>query len=413
MPFRLSLAGLLCLLILPVGTPATDLDPAGDAEKAVLLKLFAPDAHDLGRFFHPSFLEQVPEPQMKQILDTYRGALGDLEQIVGSSGNYELVFTKGKTPCRITLNQQRQIVGLWFGHWTLFDDSPTSLREEFSRIPGQVSVTLVRDDGQTLFSLNSDLPLAVGSAFKLYVLQSAADQVRAGKMRWDQVVPLRADRVSLPSGILQNWPADSPLTLRTLANLMISISDNTATDHLLFLLGRERVEAHAPQRLRPFLSTREMFVLKWGVEADTRQRYAAADLAGRRQLLEKLQDFPLNKIAYDGSPVMVDEIEWHISTRELCRLIHSLRDDPSLAINTGLANPAQWHRIGYKGGSEPGVLNFTHLLQPAADGPAYALAATVNHTSEAIDTNGFALLVSRLMALLQRGEFSAEATHAP
>jgi hypothetical protein len=50
---------------------------------------------------------------------------------------------------------------------------------------------------------------------------------------------------------------------------MIKISDNTAADHLLALVGRENVEAHlgdyfntAPERNRPFLSTLELFSLK-------------------------------------------------------------------------------------------------------------------------------------------------------
>jgi beta-lactamase class A len=350
---------------------------------------------------------------VRQIIATYRDALGDMEQVVGEAGVYEMVFTKGKAPCRITLNSRRQIVGLWFGHWTLFDDSPESLRGEFSKFPGKVSVTLTRDDKQVLFSLNSDTPLAVGSSFKLYILRAAMESVRAGKLRWEQTVPLRKEWKSLPSGILQNWPDGSPLTVRTLANLMISLSDNTATDHLLFLLGRKQVEDQAPERLRPLLSTREMFVLKWGVGQDTRQRYAAADTVARRELLAKLADFPLEKVTYDGSPVMVDQIEWHITTRELCHLMYTLGDDPALAINAGLANPAQWDRVGYKGGSEPGVLNFTHFLKPKPSGPTYILSATVNHAEEAIDTSGFALLVSRLMSLIQRGEFTAEPASTP
>jgi hypothetical protein len=413
MPRHLSLVLVFLTIFLPVVSPAVDPNPADAATRQVLMEMFSPDTRDIGRLFHQSFLDQVPVPQVKQILDTYRGALGDLEQIVGAAGTYELVFTKGKAPCRITLNSRRQIVGLWFGHWTLFDDSPCSLREEFGRFPGKVSVTLTRNGEELLFTLDSDTPLAVGSAFKLYILQAASESVRAGKLRWEQTVPLRDDRKSLPSGILQNWPARSPLTVRTMANLMISLSDNTATDHLLFLLGREQVEARAPERLRPFLSTREMFVLKWGVGPDTRQRYAAAGPAERRQLLEKMAGFPLKKVAYDGSPVMVDEIEWHVTTRELCRLMYALRDDPALAINPGLANPAQWSRVGYKGGSEPGVLNFTHLLQPESSGPVYVLSATVNHSDEAIDTSGFALLVSRLMSLIQRDEFTPATAKNP
>ena len=50
---------------------------------------------------------------------------------------------------------------------------------------------------------------------------------------------------------------------------MISISDNTATDHLLHHLGRRNVEGQmvamghgTPQRNRPLLSTREMVMLR-------------------------------------------------------------------------------------------------------------------------------------------------------
>jgi len=61
-----------------------------------------------------------------------------------------------------------------------------------------------------------------------------------------------------------------------LANRMISISDNTATDHLLLTVGREAVESiqaamghSAPGLNAPFITTRELFVLK--VTADDTQ----------------------------------------------------------------------------------------------------------------------------------------------
>ena len=48
---------------------------------------------------------------------------------------------------------------------------------------------------------------------------------------------------SLPSGITQDWAPGTPASLEQLATLMISISDNTATDALMGLIGRERLEA--------------------------------------------------------------------------------------------------------------------------------------------------------------------------
>ena len=73
--------------------------------------------------------------------------------------------------------------------------------------------------------------------------QPLREEVEAGRRAWDEVVRLEEAWKSLPSGLLQGWPEGSPLTLHTLAALMISLSDNTATDALIALLGRERLEA--------------------------------------------------------------------------------------------------------------------------------------------------------------------------
>src|SRR5205085_7243909 len=102
---------------------------------------------------------------------------------------------------------------------------------------------LVTKNGEALYSLNPDTALAVGSAFKLGVLKALKDQIDAGTRKWSDVVELQASDISLPSGTLQIWPVGSPFTLHTLAGLMISISDNTAADMLLKLVGRDKVEA--------------------------------------------------------------------------------------------------------------------------------------------------------------------------
>jgi hypothetical protein len=48
-------------------------------------------------------------------------------------------------------------------------------------------------------------------------------EIAAGMLQWEQVINLEASWKSLPSGILQNWPDGSPLTLQTLASLAVSI----------------------------------------------------------------------------------------------------------------------------------------------------------------------------------------------
>jgi len=390
-----------CGLFIPSVKP--DNHVTGNTEKDVLSRLFDPDVQDVQSFFHESFLKQVPESSVKQILAMYSNALGRLEQVIGTSGSYDLMFRKGKAPCKITLNQQGQIIGLWFGHWTLFDDTPEKLREEFKKLDGKVSVTVTRNNRDTLFSHASDAPLAVGSAFKLYILKALANHVEAKTARWDQIIPLRSDRMSLPSGILQNWPKGSPVTLRTLANLMISLSDNTATDHLLFFLGRKQVESVAPSRVRPFLSTLEMFKLKWGIAPGERKAFAEAGPATRREMLHSIKKCDKSRIQYKPTPILIGEVEWHITTRELCDVMYEMRNDPSLSINPGLVDPSHWNLVGYKGGSEPGVLNYTLVLRKKASSPVYCVSATMNNTQKNVDANAFTERVSRLIGLLHSG----------
>ncbi len=94
---------------------------------------------------------------------------------------------------------------------------------------------------------------AIGSAFKLYVLSTLSREIAARRRSWNDVVPL--DQRSYPSGILQDWPQGTPMTLQTLATLMIAISDNTATDQLA-------ATSHAaPELGQRFSTTREFFQL--------------------------------------------------------------------------------------------------------------------------------------------------------
>ena len=71
---------------------------------------------------------------------------------------------------------------------------------------------------------------------------------------------------------------------------MIAISDNTATDLLIDAVGRDAVEAAlvtaghaAPELNRPFLTPRELFVLK--LDDALRSDYLIAAETGRRELL--------------------------------------------------------------------------------------------------------------------------------
>lgn len=77
---------------------------------------------------------------------------------------------------------------------------------------------------------------------------------------------------------MQDWQADIPVALGTVAWLMMSLSDNTATDLLIEKLGRASIESLSP--FAPLMTTRDICRLK--VDHDLEMSHAQADEAERR-----------------------------------------------------------------------------------------------------------------------------------
>ncbi len=262
-----------------------------------------------------------------------------------------------------------------------------------------------------LSSIEPKKPLALGSAFKLFILNALAEQIAAGKHGWDDSIAIDDAKKSLPTGDMRNEPAGKTFHVREMAAQMISVSDNTATDHLLAFVGRAAVEANlkaaglaTPARDVPFLSTRDLFALKLLGTPDELKGYAAADVAHKRKLLEGFEARDLSKVPLEehgwDKPRAIDSIEWFASPEDLCRVMASLKkyaETPAtapvgaiLSANPGVPDETgAFKYIGFKGGSEPGVLNMTWLLQRKGDGDAGGkwlfLATTFNDPSAARD----------------------------
>ncbi|HEY8497036.1 MAG TPA: serine hydrolase [Limnochordales bacterium] len=377
----------------PDALAQADITPAAALERLLVSETVAAD------WFAPVFLAQVSVEQVERIVAQLRAGLGQLVGVEGSGVTYEVVFEQGVVPAQIALDAEGRIARLFFGPPRPKVSGLQEALAPFAELPGQVSV-LVLGGSAELAALNPDASLAVGSAFKLAVLAALRQQIVLGQRSWDEVVVLDETWRSLPSGILQDWPAGSPMTLHTLAALMISFSDNTATDALLNLVGRDAVEA-LTTRNRPFLSTREAFVLKSPANEDLLARWRAADEAGRRALLAEAAKRPLPTADVFSSPRALD-VEWFFTTRELCGLMGAVYDLPLMSINPGVANRDDWAWVAYKGGSEPGVLNLTTALVDA-NGAGYCVSATWNHTDNLDELRFFGLYSGLLEAIKQLG----------
>ncbi|MEO1619830.1 MAG: serine hydrolase [Cyanobacteria bacterium J06632_3] len=352
-------------------------------------------------WFADSFLAQISLAEISQITQGIVGSVGAYQSIEDVPNGFMLTFERGKVPTHVALNERGQITGLLFETPQLTGLSVEDAIAEFSALPGQVHVLATRN-GVEVAAVEAEKPLAVGSTFKLLILQVLQDQIAAGQHQWDEVVSLKEDWKSLPSGFLQTWPEGSMLTLESLATLMISQSDNTATDHLLNIVGREAVEALS-SRNRPFLTTREAFVLKDPANRNILRRWRRSD--EKRSLISALAALPLPEVnIFNEGPQAID-VEWFFSARELCAAMENVASLPLMSVNPGLVNPDEWQKVAFKGGSEPGVENFTTYLVDE-QGP---LCVTATWNNEAgIDELKFSTLYRSLIESL-RGE-SSEST---
>lgn len=378
-------------------------------------------------YFDPSFQTAVPEPQFKAFVASLIGQYGQPLAIDratptgGHSGTVLLRFEKGVATVLldVAVAAGERVTGLRVTGVTVPNDSYDKVAAEIGALPGQTGF-LVAELGETgphpLASANADRQFAIGSTIKLYILDELAAQVAAGKRKWSDVVPL--SHFSFSSAGTANWPADTPVTLQTLANWMISVSDNGATDTLIHLLGRVPIETRMraaghsdPSRNIPMLTTVEAFALKGNNFSDLRPLFIKSDDVAQRKLIEdnaeRLTLANVDGVSFTAGPRFIDSLEWFASPSDIARLMVDLRARQSktllaaMAINNGVGPvaAADWTYLGYKGGSENGVLSMSLLGKRKSDGKWFVVTASWNNIDANLATEPLVGLVTRLLAL--------------
>lgn len=376
--------------------------PAHAAEEDILEAIFVKDTIERS-LFSPELLNRANVEEVVAIVRGLKGTLGGFRGVQKEGPNtYTVFLERGRVPAEIQTDEQGLVTFLFFRQPTAAGLTPQEALGGFVRLErsggGQISVLVTRD-GVDQVALAPDAELDAGSAFKMAVLKALMDAVDAGDVAMTDIVTVDAAWRSLPSGIMQNWPEGTPVTLATLATLMISISDNTATDGLISILGRDAVEAYLTQR--PLLTTAEFFKLKADVD-NTRARYRAAEDDGRAAVLADLAAAPLPEVsALDDSPS--PEVGWPISARNLCGLIDDVAANPAMQVNPGVANPAEWERVAYKGGSNFGAFNMTTQLVDET-GTSWCITATWNTEHSSLDQAAFTTAYLAMIGSLTQTE---------
>ena len=340
-------------------------------ELAQLARLFQ-DMPARVEWFTAEFLNHVPLTQVTALIERLIRAYGPLQTVEQQAGSYTVRLLRADITAQVVLSPDGRIATLLLQPAVLTEGSIDTYANAIATLPGRTAV-LVTTNGVVRAAHQASLPLAVGSAFKLAVLHATAAACDAGRLGWDDVVRLDPAWRSVPTGLLQDWPDGTPLTVATLANLMISRSDNTAADALIHLVGRATLGRMSPRNV-PFLTTRELFTLKGHDNEDLRREWAEGSQTAQAALLARSTARPLPQ-AFVSAPA----IEWFFTAEELCAALQATAHLPPFRINPGPVAATAWASVAYKSGSETGVLNLSALVV-AKDGRRHCVIATWNST---------------------------------
>lgn len=108
---------------------------------------------------------------------------------------------------------------------------------------GKVSLFAKNLDTGETYALNADEHVRTASTIKIAVMIEAFARVNEGKLKWTDEVILTKEKKVGGSGILNELSDNLHLTVRDAVNLMMILSDNTATNLVLDVLTTDAVNA--------------------------------------------------------------------------------------------------------------------------------------------------------------------------
>jgi beta-lactamase class A len=225
----------------------------------------------------------------------------------------------------------------------------TILHPIIEKFSGQISIAFQRFSDGSSYLYNAGQTIRSASLIKLPILTCALEKVARGELSLEQRYDLKADDLAGGTGVLQGLQLGLQPTLHDLLTLMIIVSDNTATNMLIDIVGQDAINAYFQQlglsqtKLVGKLQLpdhKQNEVQRRGVRNST----CAADMLGLLMRLEYRELLPddLTKIA-------IDILKRQQFTEALSRYLPTdagLFDDYVTAASKGGCLRGLWHDAG-------------------------------------------------------------------
>ncbi len=275
-----------------------------------------------------------------------------------------------------------------------------------------------------LAARNATTPRSTASIFKTWVVAGVGRAIADGSVASADGVPLVASELA-QGGVINSEPLGTVFSVRDLAILMLGISDNTATDLLHQLVGRELIAPIVqstvanPDLMLPLLGISEQFHLYRSFPLAESMSYVNGTQAFKNQFLQEriVPLGPNNGGPYFHTPLLTSG-SWRASPTDICQAFAWLRRLPQgseailtvdAAFGAQAAQPdvrSRWDRVWYKGGSLASgagfhVLTHAWMLENAGEDP-YVVIAMSNNDAGGINEFFVQSITGRMLELVSQ-----------
>ena len=247
---------------------------------------------------------------------------------------------------------------------TALDYCQKELAEKLVLLPGKISVVYkaLEEDGES-FSFMAEEPQIAASVIKLFLMAAVFQKMEEGSISPDKLLEVHRENCVPSCGVLTYLQGERSVRVRDLVELMVIVSDNTATNLLFDLVGESYLNDFIHEKLGMHQTAfrRKMFDAKkasQGIE----NTVTAADTA---KLLEMIYKGTL--VSEKASAEMYEILKHQRLNGKIPFYLHTLKDAPVIAHKTG-EDTGITHDAAIVDGAAPFILCF---LGNETDVPAY------------------------------------------
>lgn len=197
-------------------------------------------------------------------------------------------------------------------------------------LPGKIGFYYKNLVTGEVIEYNPDTKMMAASVIKLFVMGEAFRQIEAGIINKDTVVTIEKDKCVPSCGAVKYMHDGLNVTIEDLYTLMIILSDNTATNYMMDILGIDKVTdfIHSLGYTTTILN-RKMFDSEKAALGI--QNYICAGEVA--DFLEKMYNWKL--VSREASNDMMRILKDQRLNGKIPFFLHALPDSPAIAHKTG------------------------------------------------------------------------------